>query len=291
MALESLQQLLDILNLEQLDTTLFRGQNYITPWKRVFGGQVLGQSLNAAYQTVDDDRLAHSIHGYFILSGDVTKPIIYQVDILRDGGSFSTRRVTASQNGKAIFVMAASFQLNQEGLEHQSEIPNVEGPKDLQTDIEQIEVIKEYSPRLYKKMMARAQGAIEFRPVEHIIIPDPEVNNNIKNVWMKLTEQAPNKEMPKPLQQQLLAYASDYDLLMTAINPHRGKFDPTKLFIASIDHAMWFHRDFDFNQWLLYSINSPSASNSRGIGMGHIYNQNGDLVSTVVQEGLIRIKQ
>jgi len=190
LALESLQQLLDILNLEQLDTTLFRGQNYITPWKRVFGGQVLGQSLNAAYQTVDDDRLAHSIHGYFILSGDVTKPIIYQVDILRDGGSFSTRRVTASQNGKAIFVMAASFQLNQEGLEHQSEIPNVEGPKDLQTDIEQIEVIKEYSPRLYKKMMARAQGAIEFRPVEHIIIPDPEVNNNIKNVWMKLTEQA-----------------------------------------------------------------------------------------------------
>ncbi len=290
MGLESLQQLIEIITLERLDTTLFRGQNYITPWKRVFGGQVLGQSLNAAYQTVDKDRYAHSIHGYFILSGDVTKPIIYQVDVLRDGGSFSTRRVTASQNGKAIFVMAASFQLNQKGFDHQTEIPNVEGHKDLQTDIEQIEVIKDYSPRLYKKMMARAQGAIEFRPVENILIRDPEVNDNIKNVWMKLTQQTDINKIDKPLQQQLLAYASDYDLLLTAINPHRGKFDPNKLFIASIDHAMWFHRDFDFNQWLLYSINSPSASNSRGIGMGHIYNEKGDLVSTVVQEGLLRIK-
>lgn len=288
MALKSLQQLLDIIQLEQLDTTLFRGQNYITPWKRVFGGQVLGQALNAAYRTVDETRLAHSLHGYFILSGDVSKPVIYQVDITRDGGSFSTRRVTASQNGKAIFVMAASFQLNQEGFEHQVNIPDVAGPANLQTDIQQIEVIKDFAPGLYKKMMARAQGAIEFRPVENILVPDPDITDPIKNVWMKLTDKA---ELDRPLQHQLLAYASDYDLLLTAVYPHRAKFDPSKLFIASLDHAMWFHRDFDFNDWLLYTINSPSASNSRGMGIGHIYNQAGALVSTVVQEGLIRVNK
>jgi len=287
-ALKSLDDLINIIELEQLDTTLFRGQNYMTPWKRVFGGQVLGQALNAAYRTVAEDRFAHSLHGYFVLPGDVTKPIIYQVAVTRDGGSFSTRRVTASQNGKAIFVMAVSFQLDQDGFDHQSTIPEVASPGDLQTDVEQIAVIKDFAPRLYKKMMARAQGAIEFRPVENILVPDPDADSDeaIKNVWMKLTAK---KKLSKPLQQQLLAYASDYDLLLTAIHPHRGKFDPTKLFIASIDHAMWFHRDFDFNDWLLYAINSPSASNSRGMGIGSIYDQEGKLVSTVVQEGLIRV--
>jgi len=288
LALKSLQQLLDIIQLEQLDSTLFRGQNYITPWKRVFGGQVLGQALNAAYRTVDPKRFAHSLHGYFILSGNVDQPVIYQVDVLRDGGSFSTRRVTASQNGKAIFVMAASFQLDQEGFEHQVNIPDVAGPANLQTDIQQIEVIKNFAPGLYKKMMARAQGAIEFRPVENILVPDPDMTDPIKNVWMKLTDQA---ELDRPLQHQLLAYASDYDLLLTAVYPHRAKFDPNKLFIASLDHAMWFHRNFDFNDWLLYTISSPSAKNSRGMGIGHIYNQAGQLVSTVVQEGLIRVNK
>lgn len=288
MTLRSLDDLIEIIELEQLDTTLFRGQNYMTPWKRVFGGQVLSQALNAAYRTVATDRFAHSLHGYFILSGDVTKPIIYQVDITRDGGSFSTRRVTASQNGQAIFVMAASFQLEQEGFDHQSDIPEVKNPSELQTDIEQIAVIKDFAPRLYKNMMARAQGAIEFRPVENIIVPDPKIDQSIKNVWMKLTAK---KELSKPLQQQLLAYASDYDILLTAVYPHREKFDPSKLFIASIDHAMWFHRDFDFNDWLLYAINSPSASNSRGMGIGNIYDREGTLVSTVVQEGLIRISK
>ena len=288
MALKSLDDLIDIIELEQLDTTLFRGQNYVTPWKRVFGGQVLGQALNAAYRTVSADRFAHSLHSYFVLPGDVTRPIIYQVEVTRDGGSFSTRRVTASQDGKAIFVMAVSFQLDQEGFDHQSTIPEVASPGGLQTDVEQIAVIKDFAPRLYKKMMARAQGAIEFRPVENILVPDPDTDAAIKNVWMKLTDK---KELSKPLQQQLLAYTSDYDLLLTAIHPHRGKFDPTKLFIASIDHAMWFHRDFDFNDWLLYAINSPSASNSRGMGIGSIYDQEGKLVSTVVQEGLIRVSK
>lgn len=288
MTLKSLDDLINIIELEQLDTTLFRGQNYITPWKRVFGGQVLGQSLNAAYRTVADDRFAHSLHGYFILPGDVNRPIIYQVDVLRDGGSFSTRRVTASQNGKAIFVMSASFQLDQDGFDHQTQQPEVKRPNELVTDVEQIQVIKDYAPGLYKKMMARAQGAIEFRPVENILIPDPDVDDAIKNVWMKLTAQ---QELSKPLQQQLLAYASDYDLLLTAVYPHRGSFDPTKLFVASIDHAMFFHRDFDFNNWLLYAIKSPSASNSRGMGIGYIYNEDGTHVSTVIQEGLIRVSK
>lgn len=286
MELNSLDDLIEIITLEQLDTTLFRGKNYVTPWKRVFGGQVLGQSLNAAYRTVPEDRFAHSLHGYFILPGDVTKPIIYQVEPLRDGGSFSTRRVTASQNGKAIFIMSASFQLEQDGFDHQNKIPDVQGPDDLMTEVEQITMIKDFAPSIYKKMMSRAQGAIEFRPVENLFAQAPGEDPAVRNLWMKLTTK---KKLSKPMQQQLLAYSSDYDLLLTAIFPHRGTFDVSKLFTASIDHAMYFHRDFDFNNWLLFARNSPSASNSRGLGMGHIYNEQGVLVSTVIQEGLLRV--
>jgi len=285
--MENLQALLDIIQLEQIDDCLFRGQNYITPWGRVFGGQVLAQALNAAYRTVPEDRMAHSIHGYFILGGDVKKPVIYTVETLRDGGSFTTRRVTASQNGKAIFVMAASFQLKQEGLEHQIDMPSVESHKNILPELEQAELIKEKAPDLYLKIKVREQHAIQFRPVETIALADGEMTSPIRNVWMKLTEA---KSLSLPLQHQLLAYASDYDLLLTAIIPHRAKINPMGLFVASLDHAMWFHRDFDFSDWLLYTIQSPSASNSRAMGHGSIFDGKGRLVSTVMQEGLVRVR-
>ncbi len=280
-----LEQLIDIIELEKIDDCLFIGNNYKTAWKRVFGGQVLAQALNAAYNTVPDDRIAHSLHGYFILGGDIDKPIVYTVSVLRDGGSFTTRRVTASQNGKAIFIMAASFQLKQDGFDHQSDMPDVKGPEKLKTDMEQAESIKLFAPSVYKRMKARHQTAIEFRPVERFAFENAIMGKKARNVWMKVTEK---RKLSLPMQHQLLAYASDYDLLLTALYPHRSKVNTDKLFIASLDHAMWFHRDFDFTDWLLFEIDSPSASNSRGMGYGNIYTQDGKLVSTVIQEGLMR---
>ena len=284
--MNKLLDLIDLLNLEKLDDNLFRGQNYETPWERVFGGQVLGQALNAAYQTVDAARVAHSLHSYFILPGDIHQPIIYEVQVIRDGGSFSTRRVTAIQKGRPIFVSAISFQLEQGGFDHQNKMPEVEGPENYMTDMRQAEVIKDTFPKIYKRIMARKQGALEFRPVEKV--PFEDFINSVSNrkVWMKATEQT---DIPIPVQHQLLAYASDYDLLLTAVYPHGTKFDLNKLFIASLDHAMWFHREFDFTDWLLYYIDSPSASNSRGMGYGRIFDKKGRLVSTVMQEGLIRV--
>lgn len=278
--------LINLLSLEKLDDCLFRGQNYKTPWERVFGGQVLGQALNAAYQTVDPARIAHSLHSYFILPGDIHQPIIYEVQVIRDGGSFSTRRVTAIQKGRAIFVSAISFQLEQEGVDHQNEMPEVLGPESFMTDMQQGELIKETFPKIYRRIQARKQDAIEFRPVEKVPFEDFMNAKPNRKIWMKVTEET---DIPIPVQHQLLAYASDYDLLLTAVYPHGTKIDLNKLFIASLDHAMWFHREFDFTDWLLYYIDSPSASNSRGMGYGRIFDQKGRLVSTVMQEGLIRI--
>ncbi len=286
--MNNLLDLIALLDLEKLDDGLFRGQNYVTPWGRVFGGQVLGQALNAAYQTIDPARIAHSLHSYFILPGDVNQPIIYQVQVIRDGGSFSTRRVTAIQKGRPIFVMAASFQLEQKGLSHQDEMPEVEDPENFLTDMEQSEILKESLPDIYKKIQARKQNALEFRPVEKVPFEDFMNGKSMRNVWMKVTEKT---DIPIPMQHQLLAYASDYDLLLTAVYPHSKEFDMSKLFVASLDHAMWFHREFDFVDWLLYAIESPSASNSRGMGYGRIFDKNGRLVSTVMQEGLIRISR
>lgn len=286
--MKNLDELIDIITLEEIDHCLYKGSNYKTPWKRIFGGQVLGQALHAAYQTVPEDRIAHSLHGYFILAGDTEKPVIYQVETIRDGGSFTTRRVNAIQNGKSIFVMAASFQLKQEGMNHQIDYPEIEGPENFMTDIEQAETIKEIAPNIYKKVMARYQNALEFRPAEKYAFENALKGEATRKVWMKATEK---KKLSLPMQHQLLAYASDYDLLLTSVYPHQTEVNVNKLFIASLDHAMWFHRDFDFTDWLLYDINSPSASNSRGMGYGSIFDKNGRLVSTVMQEGLIRVRK
>ena len=283
--MQTIQQLINLLTLEKIDDHLFRGNNYKTPWKRVFGGQVLGQALHAAYQTVPADRFAHSMHGYFILAGDVDTPIHYEVDTIRNGGSFTTRRVVAMQKGKAIFNMAASFQLRQEGFDHQISMPNVLPPDVLLPDIEQIRALKKTAPDLHKRMTSVHPNAIEFRPVEKPDPTNPNPGRPYRHVWMKAKEKM---DLDLPMQHQILAYASDYNLLTTAILPHRGNVDRANIFFASLDHALWFHRDFRIDDWLLLAVDSPSASNARGFCRGSIFDQNGILIASVAQEGLMR---
>lgn len=283
--MKTVKELIDLLTLEQIDDRIFRGTNYQTPWNRVFGGQVLGQALHAAYQTVPKDRFAHSMHGYFILAGDINVPIIYEVDTIRDGGSFTTRRVVAIQKGRAIFNMAASFQLKQEGFDHQITMPNVLPPEVLLSDLDQIKAIEKSHPELYKRMTLIHPNAIEFRPVEKIDPANPSPGRPYRHIWMKARETVPTD---LPMQHQLLAYASDYNLLTTAARPHRKKTQKADLFVASLDHAIWFHRDFLIDDWLLYATDSPSASNARGFSRGNIFDLEGRLVASVVQEGLIR---
>jgi len=283
--LETIKELIDLLTLEPIDENIYRGGNYKTPWGRVFGGQVLGQALHAAYQTVPEDRICHSMHGYFILAGDVNTPINYEVDTIRDGGSFTTRRVVAKQHGRAIFNMAASFQLKQEGFDHQINMPNVLPPDSLLSDIEQLEDIRESHPSLYSRMTVMHPNALEFRPVEKFY-PN-KVGKPYRHVWLKSKEQF---EVSLPMQHQIMAYASDYNLLTTSIQPHQNIALREKMFFASLDHAMWFHRDFKMDDWLLYATDSPSASNARGFSRGSIFDQEGRLVASVVQEGLMRQK-
>lgn len=281
----NLSELRDLLSLEKIKDNNFIGQNYKTEWGRVFGGQVLGQSLHAAYQTVPEDRIAHSMHGYFILGGDINVPINYQVDDIRDGKSFTTRRVIAYQKGKAIFIMAASFQLNQEGVNHQINMPNVLTPELLLTDLQQAIHLKKIDPERYEKLLKSHPQVFEFRPVEKATFLKTRNSLPKSHVWFKTKEKFNAKIS---FQHQLLAFASDYSLLLTSTLPHREKLFGKKIFYASLDHAIWFHRQFKIDEWLLYSMQSPSASNSRGFTLGSIFNKEGEMIASVSQEGLIR---
>lgn len=261
---------------------MFRGQNYQAPWNRVFGGQVLAQALYAATQTVPQDRKVHSVHAYFILPGDITLPIIYMVDRIRDGGSFTTRRVVAIQKGRPIFNMSASFQLTQEGLDHQIAMPEVPSPETLQTDVELLEKMTEV-PKLFRG--ALLPRPIEFRPVESFeLMTDKPLP--LRHVWMRTKDSLADDPA---LHQQILAFSSDYNLLSTALLPHAQYLQDKDLQLASLDHAMWFHRDFRMDEWLLFELESPSASNTRGFSRGNFFSQEGKLVASVVQEGLMRV--
>ena len=284
--MDKIEDLLHLLELEEIEDIIYKGESHKTPWKRVYGGQVLAQSLAAAYSTVPNDRFVHSMHGYFILAGDVERPIVYKVDKTRDGGSFTTRRVEAIQHGQAIFVAAFSFQLRQEGLDHQISMPNVPPPDMLLSDEQLIEPFKDQLPEMY--MRFHVNRPIEFRPVERISPLNPKKRTPFRHVWFKAKGKMPDDMR---LHQEVLAYASDYNLLTTAIFPHLDKQDIHDSFLASIDHAMWFHRDFRADEWLLYALDSPSSSNSRGFTRGNIFDEQGVLVASVVQEGLIRKKK
>lgn len=283
--MKNTKELIDHLTLEPIEINIFRGQSHSIGSPRVFGGQVLAQALEAANQTVPEDRNVHSLHGYFILAGDIERPIVYQVDRIRDGKSFTTRRVVAYQHGKAIFNMSASFHIEEDGFEHQLSAPNVTPPDELQDDHE---VVQSYAGSLPPKVQAwlNVPRPIEFRSVE-----PPTLQNMIKPsehqyVWFKAKGEVP--DLPR-LHQTILAYASDYNLLGAAAKRHGKTFLDMKL-TASLDHAMWFHRSFSVDDWLLYSLDSPSASNARGFTRGSIFDQHGNLVASVVQEGLIRPK-
>tara|TARA_B110000977_G_scaffold180420_1_gene240027 strand:+ start:442 stop:1302 length:861 start_codon:yes stop_codon:yes gene_type:complete len=280
-----LNYLINLLTLEKKETHHFVGQNYKTAWGRVFGGQVLGQSLHAAYQTVPKDRKVHSMHAYFILGGDINVPIDYHVDAIRDGKSFTTRRVVAFQNGKAIFNMAASFHLEEEGVDHQVTMPNVLTPELLLTDIQQAKSLQKLDPNRYQRLMEAHPQIFEFRPVGKAIYLQNRNSPPYSHIWFKTKEKI---KADIALQHQLLAFASDYSLLLSATLPHRRNLDHEKMYYASLDHALWFHRDFKIDDWLLYSIESPSASNARGFARGSIFNIDGTLIASVTQEGLMR---
>ena len=282
--MKHIQELIDLITLEKMGENTFQGQNFQTSWGRVFGGQVLAQSLHAAYQTVPKDRFAHSLHGYFILGGNLDLPITYEVDVIRDGKSFTTRRVVAFQESRAIFNMSASFQLEQNGVNHQFSMPNYIPPEKLLSDLEQLEV-QNTDPKVYDRFKKIKPEVIEFRPVEKLTLRDDIDAPAESNYWFRSKEITP---FGLDLQHQLLAYISDYGLLRTATLPHKKELSQGPTFYTSIDHALWFHRPFSLQEWLLYAMDSPSASNSRGFSRGSIFDREGLLVASSAQEGLIR---
>jgi acyl-CoA thioesterase-2 len=282
--MKQVSELLSLLDLERIEVNLFKGQSRSVGSPRVFGGQVMAQALSAAMRTVPEDRFVHSFHGYFVLPGDLEIPIIFEVDRIRDGGSFTTRAVKAIQNGKAIFHLTASFQLDQPGYDHQVEMPKVLGYDEL---VSYDGMAKQFGDQLPPNILKilNIERPIEFRPVEFLNPFASEVYEPVRNVWLKTKGEMTDDRRQNAL---VLAYASDYNLLTTALFPHGKAIDHRNLQIASLDHAMWFHRPFRADEWLLYSIDSPSASGARGFTRGNIFDVEGKLVASVVQEGLMR---
>ena len=279
-----LDKLLELLDLEELELNLFRGSSPQEGWQRVFGGQVLGQALVAATRTVES-RGVHSLHAYFLRPGDTSIPILYEVDRIRDGKSFTTRRVVAIQHGRAIFNMAVSFQKKEGGLEHQVEMPDVPPPDGLSSWLDRIERLADRAPQLVEDWLKR-ERPIEQRFVDPIDYLSPEKRPPFQRVWFRAKGALPDSTT---LHQCVLAYASDMTLLDTSVLPHGLSKLHESLQVASLDHAMWFHRPFRADEWLLYSQESPSASGARGFNTGKIFSQDGRLVASVAQEGLIRV--
>ncbi|CAN5885149.1 acyl-CoA thioesterase II [soil metagenome] len=282
----TLGDLLGLLDLEELELNIFRGRSRDIGSPSVFGGQVLAQALVAAGRTVEEERLAHSLHGYFILPGDVRAPIVYFVDRLRDGTSFATRRVTAIQHGQAIFNMAASFQLEEEGPEHQGEMPEVPPPEELPRELELIRRSADRIPERVRALYTQ-ERPIELRPIDPVDPFAPEPRPPLRQMWLRVVGSMPDELLKH---QSVLAYASDYGLLGAALLPHALSFQMPQLQAATLDHALWFHRRFRADEWLLYSIDSPSAAGARGFTRGSIFARDGTLVASVAQEGLIRLR-
>lgn len=279
----ALEQLLSILDLEPLEVNLFRGLSPQVGWQRVFGGQVIGQALVAAHRTVNG-RPAHSLHAYFLRAGDPAVPIIYEVDRIRDGGSFTTRRVVAIQHGQAIFSMAASFHRDEPGLQHQVKMPDVPPPEALPSEAELKEKLIDRLPEPVKAYWQR-ERPIEIRPIDLSRYLSPENRAPTQQVWIKATGQLGDD---LALHQCVLAYASDFTLLDTALIAHgRFVFDP-RLMLASLDHAIWFHRSFRADDWLLYVQDSPSSGAGRAFCRGTLFTREGELVASTAQEGLLR---
>ncbi|MEX0914620.1 MAG: acyl-CoA thioesterase II [Wenzhouxiangellaceae bacterium] len=282
----SLAVVIDLLTLERLEDNLFRGESRDIGAPQVFGGQILGQALSAAHRTVEG-RVPHSLHAYFLRPGDFNRPVVYQVERSRDGGSYSNRRVVAIQHGRPILNLAASFKIPEQGLEHQATMPEVPAPEGLTSLVDINESMLDKVPEKMRRFLAH-KPPFEFRPVESPKFIEPGPREPIKNIWMRACGQLP--EDPE-LHRNLLAYVSDYELLGTATLPHAIDFGTKPLLMASLDHAMWFHRDARVDQWLLYTFDSPISTGGRGFSRGQIFTREGILVASTAQEGVIRIWQ
>jgi acyl-CoA thioesterase-2 len=279
-----LADLIHLLELERIEDNIFRGDSRDIGSPQVFGGQVLGQALSAAQLTVEV-RVAHSLHAYFLRRGDINAPIIYEVDRQRDGGSFSSRRVVAIQHGRPILNLAASFQVPEAGLEHAAEMPSVPGPDGLEDVTRMAKGNLDKIPMMMRRFLTSARP-FEFRPVEPVEFDRLEPREPVKHVWIRAVDRLPDKRV---LHQNLLAYVSDYELLGAATLPHGLSFSRGNVIMASLDHALWFHRDFRVDDWLLYAMDSPNAGGARGFARGSVFTRDGQLVASTAQEGLIRV--
>jgi acyl-CoA thioesterase-2 len=280
------KELIELLDLKEIENNVFSGESVTIGSPKVFGGQVLAQAVNAAYRTIKENRFINSLHAYFLEAGDLTIPINYHVAVMRDGGSFSTRRVTAKQNDKTIFILAASFHKTEEGFEHQSVMnKNIKQPEELLSWEEMIIKFGDFLPKSLKGFLS-IERPIDFKPVH---VPNPLKRENLpakEEIWFKLKGNIPKMDLP--LKHQILTYISDYNVLNAAFNPNAKEYNFGNTQTASLDHSMWFFRDFDFDDWMLFSAESPNAYGARGLSKGNIYTRDGKLVASFAQEGLLR---
>lgn len=279
-----LNDLIGLLGLDRIEENIFRGASRDIGSPQVFGGQVIGQALSAAQNTVEG-RVAHSLHAYFLRRGDVNAPIIYEVDRSRDGGSFSNRRVVAIQHGRPILNLAASFQVPEQGLKHQATMPDVPGPEGLKDARDVANDMLDHIPSKMRRYLTDKRP-FEFRHVESVNFETPQKLPPYKHVWIRAVDRLPDNPV---LHQNLLTYVSDYELLGTATLPHGLSFTRGTVIMASLDHALWFHSDVKMDDWLLYAADSPAASSARGFARGQFFTQDGRLVASTAQEGLMRV--
>ena len=279
-----LDDLIKVMTLERLELDMFRGESRDIGSPQVFGGQVLGQALMAAIATVEN-RAVHSLHAYFLRRGDFNSPIVYEVDRARDGNHFSTRRIVAIQHGAQIFNMSASFQASESGVEHQLAMPDVPPPEELPDPRLHYRGLSEQLPPRLRRALEQ-ERPFEFRPVRLPNLLQPEKSPPLRHIWFRAVGALPDDEA---LHRCLLAYVSDFNLLDTAMLPHGLSLASPRVMVASIDHAMWFHRSVRVDDWLLYATDSPSASGARGFTRGSVFARDGRLVASTSQEGLLRM--
>ncbi|CEA02770.1 acyl-CoA thioesterase II [Pseudomonas saudimassiliensis] len=279
-----LDNLVSLLALEKIEENLFRGRSEDLGFRQLFGGQVLGQALSAASQTVDPARNVHSVHGYFLRPGDASLPIVYHVEAPRDGGSFTTRTVSAIQKGRSIFTLMASFHGDEPGVSHQTPMPDVPGPDGIKSELQIAQENEHLLPEAVRDSVL-CPKPIEIRRVGHYNPFNPKVSEPRQYIWFRADGQLPDDDH---LHRYLFAYASDFNLLSTAALPHGISTWLPHMQVASLDHAVWFHRPLRMDDWLLYAMDSPSASGARGLSRGLVYNRAGELVASVAQESLMR---
>ncbi len=284
---DAIDGLTQILDLEKIEDNIFRGHSPQVGWQRVFGGLVVAQALVAATRTVDA-RPPHSLHGYFMLPGDPSVPIVYEVDRIRDGASFTTRRCNAIQHGRAIFSLSASFQVPEAGLEHALPAPDVPKPEDLASESELRERFGPLMPEAMRRWFESTNRAIEIRPVDPLRYLGQGAAAPAQYVWLKTAKRLPDDQ---EIHNAVLAYLSDMSLLDTALVAHKRTLFDADLQVASLDHALWFHRPFRADEWLLYAQDSPNSRGARGLTRGLLYAYDGRLVASVAQEGLIRLRR